>query len=140
MYHDGLDIGVPAGTPIIAPAAGRVVRAASNTYGNYVILEHRAGQRVYYSLYGHLKEPSQLRVGENVSPGMQIGRAGSTGQSTGPHLYFETWEGSLSAPCDSSPASDSICFPERPARPEHRPGRTNPLCAFVNEEISLECP
>ncbi|MEV3870173.1 M23 family metallopeptidase [Streptomyces sp. NPDC049906] len=85
-YHTGVDFSVPAGTPLKAVGPGTVVSAGwAGAYGNQVIIQHADGK---YSQYAHL---SQLGVsaGQSVSGGQQIGLAGSTGNSTGPHLHFE---------------------------------------------------
>ncbi|MGX2993535.1 M23 family metallopeptidase [Streptomyces sp. JNUCC 64] len=85
-YHTGVDFSVPAGTPLKAVGPGTVVSAGwAGAYGNQVIIQHADGR---YSQYAHL---SQLGVaaGQSVTGGQQIGLAGSTGNSTGPHLHFE---------------------------------------------------
>ena len=87
--HRGIDIAAPRGTRVRAAADGRVERVASNNVlGNFVVLDHQA--RSYQSLYAHLSAV-HVRVGERVSTGNTIGRVGSTGMSTGPHLHFELW-------------------------------------------------
>ena len=84
--HTGLDIGTPARTPIAAPAPGVVVTAsAGGDYGRHVVLDHGNGVR---SLYGHLSE-IDVAPGQQVEKGEVIGRVGSTGRSTGPHLHYE---------------------------------------------------
>jgi murein DD-endopeptidase MepM/ murein hydrolase activator NlpD len=85
-FHPGMDIGSPPGTPIHAPAAGRVVSASSGGgYGKHIVLDH--GARVK-TRYGHL-ERLNVRVGQHVERGDVIGLVGSTGRSTGPHLHYE---------------------------------------------------
>lgn len=84
-YHSGVDIGVAAGTPIIAAAGGTVVEAGYHwSMGNYVLISHGGG---IYTVYMHC---SKLLVssGQSVSQGQQIGLVGSTGVATGPHLHF----------------------------------------------------
>lgn len=84
--HTGLDIGTPARTPVQAPAPGTVVMAnAGGDYGRHVMLDHGNGVR---SLYGHLSE-IDVTPGQQVEKGQVIGRVGSTGRSTGPHLHYE---------------------------------------------------
>ena len=86
VFHRGIDIAVPAGTPVHAVRRGRIVFAgASRGYGNAVIIEHDNGDR---TLYGH---NSLLRVqpGEVVDTGAIIAFSGNTGRSTGPHVHFE---------------------------------------------------
>lgn len=85
-YHTGVDFSVPAGTPLKSVGPGTVVSAGwAGSYGNQVVIQHTDGK---YSQYAHL---SQLTVsaGQSVTGGHQIGLAGSTGNSTGPHLHFE---------------------------------------------------
>ena len=85
--HTGLDIAAPTGTPIIAASSGTVIHSGNrnNGYGNYIILSHGNGIQTYYA------HCSQLLVsnGQTVSQGQLIGKVGSTGNSTGPHLHFE---------------------------------------------------
>lgn len=88
--HRGVDIAVPAGTPIRAMAPGTVVFASSMSgYGRVVILDHGRGTR---SLYAHLAE---IRVdrGQRLTDRAVIGLAGSSGNATGPHLHFEILRG-----------------------------------------------
>ncbi|MBV9840840.1 MAG: M23 family metallopeptidase [Sphingomonadaceae bacterium] len=84
--HAGLDMAAPAGTPVYATADGVVAHAGpSNGYGNLVEIDHGRG---VHTRYGHL---SAVLVAENsrVHRGDLIGRVGSTGRSTGPHLHYE---------------------------------------------------
>jgi murein DD-endopeptidase MepM/ murein hydrolase activator NlpD len=86
--HAGLDIANGVGTPIRAAKGGTVIVAGWNGggYGNWVIIDHGGG---FSTLYGHM---SRIRTSEgaSVKQGEQIGDMGSTGNSTGPHLHFET--------------------------------------------------
>lgn len=85
-FHAGVDLGAPRGTPVYAAASGRVVEAGrSAIYGRYVLLEHSNG---YETLYGHL-DSIEVQLNERISSGMMIGKVGSSGLSTGPHLHFE---------------------------------------------------
>ena len=87
--HDGIDISNSTGTPIYAAAAGKVARGTytSDGYGNNIVLVHTVAGKTVYTLYGHL---SRLLVstGDTVTAGQEIGKMGSTGNSTGPHLHF----------------------------------------------------
>jgi murein DD-endopeptidase MepM/ murein hydrolase activator NlpD len=86
-FHQGTDIGAPMGTPIVAAYAGKV--AIANFMGGYgltVVLSH--GDETIETLYAHMSELF-VRPGEWVEQGEVIGRVGSTGNSTGPHLHFE---------------------------------------------------
>jgi murein DD-endopeptidase MepM/ murein hydrolase activator NlpD len=85
--HTGTDLGAPMGTPVLAALAGRVILAdIMGGYGITVALEHENGIR--QTLYAHLSELF-VRPGDAVQQGTVIGRVGSTGASTGPHLHFE---------------------------------------------------
>ncbi|GBF82076.1 M23 family metallopeptidase [Aphanothece sacrum] len=85
--HQGTDIGAPLGTPVLAAYAGEVAMADwSGGYGLMVVLRHLEGTQE--SRYAHLSEV-YVQPGETVEQGTVIGRVGSTGYSTGPHLHFE---------------------------------------------------
>ncbi|MBR8642555.1 peptidoglycan DD-metalloendopeptidase family protein [Streptomyces tuirus] len=85
--HTGQDFAVPIGTPVRAVGAGRVVRVScGGAFGIEIVLKHAGG---YYTQYAHLASVA-VDQGEHVSPGQWIGQSGSTGNSTGPHLHFET--------------------------------------------------
>ncbi|MBG1239939.1 M23 family metallopeptidase [Nostoc sp. NZL] len=85
-FHAGTDIGAPTGTPVLAAAAGQVETANwLGGYGLTVTLNHKSAQQ---TLYGHMSEIF-VQPGQWVEPGTVIGRVGSTGNSTGPHLHFE---------------------------------------------------
>lgn len=84
--HSGLDIAVPTGTAVHSAAPGIVAWARTgNSYGNYIMVIHSGG---YATLYAHLSS-MEVAADQFVSRGQQIGRSGSTGLSTGPHLHFE---------------------------------------------------
>jgi murein DD-endopeptidase MepM/ murein hydrolase activator NlpD len=92
-FHKGLDMNPGAGTPIHAIAAGTVRLAVAYDNGGlgvHVIIDHRVGGRLVSSQYGHMQEGSlTVRQGQSVAVGQVLGKVGSTGQSTGPHLHFE---------------------------------------------------
>jgi murein DD-endopeptidase MepM/ murein hydrolase activator NlpD len=84
--HAGLDFKGPVGTPILAAAKGKVVLAGfSGGYGNTIEIRHANG---LVTRYAHLSGLN-VRPGQMVDRGVQIGRMGSTGRSTGSHLHFE---------------------------------------------------
>jgi murein DD-endopeptidase MepM/ murein hydrolase activator NlpD len=86
-FHSGTDIGAPLGTPVLAAYAGQVTLADFlGGYGLTVALDHQKGTE--QTLYAHLSEIF-VKPGEWVQQGTVIGRVGSTGNSTGPHLHFE---------------------------------------------------
>jgi murein DD-endopeptidase MepM/ murein hydrolase activator NlpD len=84
-WHKGHDFAVPTGTPVYAPAAG-VVTLAQLTFfnGNLIILDH--GDRLF-TIYAHLSEMN-VKPGGKVKAGQLIGRVGTTGRSSGPHLHW----------------------------------------------------
>ena len=84
--HNGLDIAVPTGTPVYAMADGIVRLAADDFFypGNYILLDHGQGLN---SQYLHLSK-KDVKTGDRVKKGQLIGRVGTTGRSTGPHLHW----------------------------------------------------
>ncbi|MEV5433485.1 transglycosylase family protein [Streptomyces sp. NPDC052701] len=89
-YHTGVDFPVPTGTSVKSVAPGSVVSAGwAGSYGYQVVIRHQDGR---YSQYAHLSAIS-VRAGQAVGAGQRIGRSGSTGNSTGPHLHFEVRTG-----------------------------------------------
>ncbi|NJQ00287.1 transglycosylase family protein [Streptomyces zingiberis] len=89
-HHTGVDFPVATGTSVKAVAAGEVVSAGwAGAYGYQVVVRHADGR---YSQYAHLSQLS-VRAGQQVGAGSQLGRSGSTGNSTGPHLHFEVRTG-----------------------------------------------
>ncbi|HKA68590.1 MAG TPA: M23 family metallopeptidase [Actinomycetes bacterium] len=83
--HAGLDFAAPPGTPVRAVTSGRVIEAGwDDAYGWRIALRHRDGAETWYC---HLSE--MLVTDGRVAAGQRIGRVGSTGNSTGPHLHFE---------------------------------------------------
>jgi murein DD-endopeptidase MepM/ murein hydrolase activator NlpD len=87
--HLGLDLDGNRGDAISAAAAGRVLIADNSSlhanFGNVVLLDHGGG---YQTLYAHL-DKIQLRAGDYIAAGTQLGTVGSSGKTTGPHLHFE---------------------------------------------------
>lgn len=92
-WHNGIDLvksgGGALGTPVIASKSGRVevVQRSNSGYGNMVLIRHDNG---YKTRYAHMISGSiTVSVGDYVEAGQTIGKVGSTGNSTGPHLHFE---------------------------------------------------
>jgi len=84
--HEGVDLAAPAGTEVYSVGNGTVSETGyDNIYGNYVIVKH---DNNWVSLYGHLQKVN-VGLKDSVKSGTIIGRVGTTGQSTGPHLHFE---------------------------------------------------
>lgn len=92
-HHNGLDLAAPEKSHVRAIAGGMVVFAGElRGYGKIVTIKHADD---YISIYGHLSSIS-VSVGQVLSSGTLIGRVGSTGQVTGPHLHFEWRKGNRS--------------------------------------------
>jgi|GEM_PF-6910537 len=114
--HTGVDFATPIGTPVYAVADGEVVRVGrgcqnvplefncleadeeereakgcncNQRMGNFVVIQHKTLQGIFYSFYLHLSEV-EVEVGDEVAGGFtEIGKTGNTGLTTGPHLHFE---------------------------------------------------
>jgi murein DD-endopeptidase MepM/ murein hydrolase activator NlpD len=85
-YHRGLDIAGRPGTPIIAPADGRVRHVGDHrNLGKTVIIRHGYGVETVYS---HLSTVS-VKIGDPVKRGQEVAAMGNTGRSTGPHLHYQ---------------------------------------------------
>lgn len=84
--HEGVDLGAPTGTPVMATGDGQVVWAGwRDRYGNLVEIEHGAG---VHTRYAHLSK-ILVNVGQHISRGAPLGLVGETGRTTGPHLHYE---------------------------------------------------
>ncbi|WP_299461043.1 M23 family metallopeptidase [uncultured Microscilla sp.] len=85
-FHSGVDIRVPVGTKVFAPAGGKVVEAQFHQgRGYYVVIQHND---VYTTTYWHLSK-ILVRKNQYIKKGDNIALTGSTGFSTGPHLHYE---------------------------------------------------
>jgi len=88
-FHYGIDLGCAKGTPIYAVFEGKVIHSAySKSYGNFIILLHPGNRK---TVYAHMSK-RLVKRGDKVKKGQIIGKVGSTGYSTGPHLHFEVIE------------------------------------------------
>jgi len=105
--HNGIDLGMPTGTPLYAVEAGRIVRVDKAgtgrgvTNGNAVFLKGGSGLT-----WGYLHmDSTAVRPGQTVREGQFLGRAGNTGSSTSPHLHFTVWKkaGTFLDPVDLYP-------------------------------------
>ena len=87
--HNGVDFGIPNGTPIIAAADGTVEKVGfeDGGYGNFVKIAHMDGGTKFYTYYAHLQSTS-VSNGQKVTAGTVLGLSNNTGASTGPHLHF----------------------------------------------------
>ncbi|WP_312165146.1 M23 family metallopeptidase [Phenylobacterium sp.] len=90
--HHGVDIAAPAGVKVVAVEDGVIVRSGSSpSYGRFVEVKHAGGLTSFYAHLGRIEKAA--RAGAPVSAGTVIGRIGSSGISTGPHLHFEIRRG-----------------------------------------------
>jgi murein DD-endopeptidase MepM/ murein hydrolase activator NlpD len=106
--HLGVDFGCPTGTPVYAPAPGRVIRPNNDgSFGIAVAVQHSDG---WISLYAHLSR-ADVWPGDEVRTGQQLGLSGATGFVTGPHLHWQL--------------CDTWLFPRDPAR------NRDPLAYYV---------
>jgi murein DD-endopeptidase MepM/ murein hydrolase activator NlpD len=88
-FHAAVDFAGGIGTPVTAAMDGTVSSAGTNpTFGKFIILSHAGG---YQTMYAHLSVVS-VKQGERVNQGSTIGKVGSTGLSTGPHLHFAAYK------------------------------------------------
>ena len=84
--HNGVDFAAPKGTPIHSIGSGKVVRAGyDDRSGHFIVVDHGDGRT---SSYSHMEGATQLREGDIVTPDTMIGKVGSTGNSSGPHLHL----------------------------------------------------
>ena len=90
IFHSGVDIAVPYGTPIKSANSGRVMFVGwYSGYGKVVIIDHGSiNGTPTTTLYAHMSQ-TIAKQGGNVAKGQVIGKVGTTGYSTGPHLHFE---------------------------------------------------
>lgn len=96
--HTGLDFAGPTGTPLLAVADGTVISVGwGGAYGNLTKLDHGGGLQTWYA---H-QSATDVQAGQQVTAGQTIGRLGSTGNVTGPHLHFEVRQGGT--PTDPAP-------------------------------------
>lgn len=105
-HHTGSDYATPAGSPVLAAAAGTVVIAEDLFFaGNAVFIDHGNG---LITMYFHLSQ-IKVEVGQEVTKGHALGAVGSTGRSTGPHLFFGVrWHGARIDPMFLLEAPDKI--------------------------------
>ncbi len=85
-FHSGIDIDANYGDPVVATADGVVKKSGwQSSYGKTVVIKHKDG---FETIYGHLSKIT-VEEGQKVKVGEVIGKAGSTGRSTGTHLHYE---------------------------------------------------
>jgi len=89
MFHTGVDIAAPMGSPIKAAMAGRVTQVGNDeSWGNFVVVSHHSGYRTFYAHMSVVR----VKEGAYVETGGRIGDVGSTGLSTGPHVHFTVYK------------------------------------------------
>lgn len=87
--HQGVDFAAGTGTPVLASAAGRVIKSGwGGGYGNVIQIDHGKG---LVTRYAHLSR-LVAKAGQQVAQGQVVGNVGTTGLSTGPHLHYEVWQ------------------------------------------------
>ncbi|MDT0223665.1 transglycosylase family protein [Gordonia sp. AC31] len=93
--HEGIDLAGALGSPIYAAADGTVTAAGSASgFGHWIVLTHNINGHVWSTVYGHMFADGVLvKAGQKVTAGQHIAKLGNDGQSTGPHLHFEVWDG-----------------------------------------------
>lgn len=94
-FHHGVDLAASSGTAIYAAAGGKVVAAGpANGFGNWIVIDHVVDGKKVSTVYGHMYASGVLvKKGQIVTAAQRIGKVGSAGQSSGPHLHFEVWPG-----------------------------------------------
>lgn len=89
-FHKGIDFSAPRGTPIYATGGGKIYKIENKKsgYGKNIIIDHGYG---YKTRYAHMQK-MDVKVGQTVKRGDQIGTVGNTGSSTGPHVHYEVYK------------------------------------------------
>ena len=86
-FHKGLDLAAPIGAPVVAPGEGVVTFAGETEGGGFgLVIDHQGGLA---TTYGHLRDVL-VSKGQSVARGQTIGHVGDSGQTSGPHLHYET--------------------------------------------------
>jgi murein DD-endopeptidase MepM/ murein hydrolase activator NlpD len=104
QFHDGIDLGVEPGTPVIAIADGRAQRREDpEGYGHYIIIDHGTGVVGVYSRYAHLWD-FNVEDGALVKEGEIVGFSGNSGaRTTNPHLHFSVYIGGTNTASSVNP-------------------------------------
>lgn len=96
--HNGVDLAQPGSAlnkPIFAARDGKVIASGpASGFGNWIVIQHDVDGKRYDTVYGHMFDDGVFaKLGDTVRAGQEIGKIGNNGQSSGPHLHFEIWEG-----------------------------------------------
>ena len=95
IYHLGLDIIVPYSSVVFCPLDGNVYKLGKETqkgnYGGYLVIKHEIKDQTFYSLYGHLKTPHKVKLGQELVAGQELGKIGKESDSGGwfCHLHLQ---------------------------------------------------
>lgn len=123
--HKGIDLAGPIGTPIYAAADGTVNAAGdASGFGQWVVLDHVIDGKTISTVYGHI-DTFTVSAGQPVRAGQLIATIGNRGQSTGPHLHFEIWDGGHAG----GQAIDPLAQYEAAPAPGQAPAAPNPAPA-----------
>jgi murein DD-endopeptidase MepM/ murein hydrolase activator NlpD len=129
-FHHGVDVALPVGTPLTAPADGVVVKKGNGPSGGVtLILKHEDNR---HTVYYHLQKPSHLAKGATVKRGDLIAYSGNTGASTGPHLHWELrksarWGDTVDpVPYLQEPPVEPTVVEPEPVEPTPRPDPVEP--------------
>ncbi|OZC56046.1 peptidase M23 [Rhodococcus sp. 06-621-2] len=119
--HQGIDLAGPIGTPIYAAADGCVADAGeASGFGQWVVLDHVLDGKTVSTVYGHIDTYS-VAAGQTVRAGQAIATIGNRGQSTGPHLHFEIWDGGRAGGTAIDPLAQYDAAPAPGAAPPAAP-------------------
>ena len=142
--HQGIDLAGPIGTPIYAAADGTVAQAGdASGFGQWVVLDHVINGQLLSTVYGHI-DTFSVSVGQQVRAGQQIATIGNRGQSTGPHLHWETWVGGRTGgnAVDPQPQYEAAPAPGTtgPAQPAPVPSTPAPVLAGAGGDLAQPLP
>ena len=125
-FHHGVDVAMPVGTPLTAPADGVVAHKGYGKSGGHTLIIQHVDN--IHTVYYHLQKASHLAKGTRVEVGDVVAFVGNTGASTGPHLHFEVRRsrrfGDTTDPVPFLEAEDTV--EDKPVEPTPRPEPVEP--------------
>ncbi|MBB4859628.1 murein DD-endopeptidase MepM/ murein hydrolase activator NlpD [Novosphingobium chloroacetimidivorans] len=131
--HAGVDIAVPVGTQVRAPAGGVVVEAGRmGAYGNVIFIDHGSGT---ISRLAHLSQIG-VKKGDVVERGQDVGLSGNTGRSSGPHLHYEVRRGGKAVDPFGSYPTDAIGTQQKAQRLQEQAARAAEKAAREQQELA----